>query len=248
MSNKQYEFMTLQWDSDFFGVSSARVNLNGAVEKMDQEKIIEFCKGYDFVSIYNYDNVKENNYWIGNRTNAFLVDLNIQFQKNVVDKPNYQDGKSYVRNELTRNEQILDIASKSFKYSRFFNDPDLSQEKANNIYLHWTECAFGQDDKFFVIAERGEKVAGYILFSKNANSYVVELIAVDENYQGQKVGKSLISTMESFVKDQGMDVIRVGTQVNNILAAQFYYAAGFKYVSCSSVYHLWSKNRIMENT
>jgi ribosomal protein S18 acetylase RimI-like enzyme len=241
MSSKNYELSPLQWDTDYFGVSSARVNLSGIIDARNQEEIIEFCKDYDFITISNLDNIKENNLWIGNRTNAFLADVNIQFLKILVDKPNNQDVKTYVVNNLSRNEEIVDIAKKSFNYSRFFNDPKLPQERAENIYLHWTECAFGQESKYFVISEKEGNIAGYILFSINEDSSVIELIVVNEKYQGQRVGKSLIHTMESFVIDKGIKKIKVGTQVNNISAAQFYSAMGFKYVSCGSMYHLWRR-------
>ena len=59
MSSKNYELRLLQWDTDYFGVSSARVNLSGIVDDTGQEEIIEFCKGYDFVTISNLDNIKD---------------------------------------------------------------------------------------------------------------------------------------------------------------------------------------------
>lgn len=239
--NKNFECKPLQWDTDYFGVSSARVNLSGIIYENGQEEIIEFCKNYDFVTISNLDNIKENNHWIGNKTNAFLVDMNIQFLKVLADKTDNQGENTYVVNNLSRNEQILDIAKKSFNYSRFFNDPKLPKEQAKNIYLHWTECSFEQENKYFVVSEREGNVAGYILYFFNGDSSVIELIAVDEKYQGQGVGKSLIHTMQSSVIDQGIKKIKVGTQVNNISAAQFYNAMGFKYVSCGSLYHLWRR-------
>lgn len=241
MSNINYECKFLEWDTDYFGVNSVRVNLSGIVDEKSQEEIIAFCKRYDFVTISNLDNIKENNHWIGNRTNAFLADMNIQFLKILVDKPKNQNENTYVVNCLSRNEKLVDISRESFNHSRFFNDPNLPQDQAKNIYLHWTECAFGQENKYFVISERDSNVAGYILFSFNEDSAVIELIAVDEKYQGQRVGKSLIHTMESFVIDQGIKKIKVGTQVNNVSATQFYNAMGFKYVSCGSVYHLWRR-------
>lgn len=241
MSSINYECKFLEWDTEYFGVDSARVNLSGIIDEKFQEEIIAFCKAYDFVTIFNLDNIKENNHWIGNKTNAFLADMNIQFLKILCDKSNYQDEKTYVVNRLSKNEQIIDIASKSFNYSRFFNDPKLPQKQAQNIYLHWTECAFSQENKYFVISDRGRNVAGYILFSFIEDSAVIELIAVDEKYRGQRVGKSLIHTMESFVINRGIKKIKVGTQVNNVSAAQFYNSMGFKYVSCGSMYHLWRK-------
>lgn len=239
MPERNYECWQLQWDTDYFRINSARINLLGPVDEKAQNEIISFCNGYEFVTISNNGNVQENNEWIGKRTNAFLADMNIQFLKALVDKPDYQNEKSYVVNSLSRNEQIVEIARKSFNYSRFFNDPKLPQEQAKNIYLHWTECAFGQENKYFVILEREGDIAGYILFSMSGDSSVIELIAVDEKYQGQRVGKSLIHTMESFVIDQGIKKMKVGTQVNNISAAQFYNAMGFKYISCGSMFHLW---------
>lgn len=241
MFSKNYECEPLQWDTDYFGISSARVYLNGAVDEHGQEEIIEFCKKYNFITISNIDNTMENNNWIGNRTNAFLADMNIQFLKVLVEQPDYQDEKTYVVNSLSKNAQIIDIARKSFNYSRFFNDPKLPEEQAKNIYIHWTESAFGQENKYFVISEREGNIAGYILFSIVGDNSLIELIAVDEKYQGQRVGKSLIQTMEGFIEDKGIKKIKVGTQVNNISAAQFYNAMGFKYVSCRSMYHFWKR-------
>lgn len=239
MRNKNYECRFLQWDSDYFGVRSARVTLYGTVNEKEQEDILKFSKTYDFITISNLDNSTENNHWIGCRTNAFLADVNMQFQKVLVFNTNYKDENTYIVNEFSRNEQIVNIAQKCFNYSRFFNDPKLPQKQANNIYLHWTESAFGQKNKYFVISERNGIVAGYLLFSFIEDYSVIELIAVDKKYQGQRVGKSLIHTMESFVLEKGIQNIKVGTQVNNTSAAQFYYTLGFKYVSCVSMYHLW---------
>ncbi len=237
--NKNFECRPLQWDTDYFGISAARVNLSGIINEKEQEEIIEFCKGYDFVTISNLDNIKENNYWIGNRTKAFLADINIQFLKILEDKSEYQDEKNHVANCLSRNEQIVHIARTSFNYSRFFNDPNLPQKQSKNIYLYWTECAFNQENKYFVISKIDGNIAGYILFSFNEDCGVIELIAVDERYQGKRVGKSMIHTLESFVIEKGFKKIKVGTQVNNISAAQFYNSMGFKYASCGSMYHLW---------
>ncbi len=238
---ENFECVPLSWDTEYFGITCARINLNGIVSLHEQDTIMDFCKNYDFVTIANLNNLAENNYWIGKRTKAFLADMNIQFLKILEDKPNYQDDKTYVVNNLSRNEQIIEIARKSFKYSRFFNDPKLPEEQAKNIYLHWTECALNQDNKCFVVREREGNVAGYILFSINGENSVIELIAVDEKYQGQRVGKALIQTLESLVIDRGINKIKVGTQVNNILATQFYKKMGFEYISCGSIYHLWRR-------
>ena len=237
--DSNFECIPLKWDTDYFGIQSARVNLTDIVDEVEQNQIFEFMKGFEFVTILNMNNASENNYWVGNRTNAFLADMNIQFVKVLENKPSFQDENTYVLNHQGRSDEIIDLSRCAFKYSRFFNDPKLPQVQAKNIYLYWTECAFNRDDKYFVVAKREEHVAGYILFSIHEHNSVIELIAVDKKYQGQGVGTSLIYKMESFVMDKGIKKIKVGTQVDNISAIGFYHAVGFQYVNCGSVYHLW---------
>lgn len=240
MSENNYECKFLEWDTDYFGVKSARVNLLGDVEEKGQEDILSFCKNYDFVTIANFENRNENNLWIGKNTAAFLVDVNIQFVKELHSLEKHSDDNTYVINNLLPNEEILEIAKKSFRYSRFFNDPNLTDNKSQNVYLHWTEGAFQKDSKYFVICEREDKIAGFLLFSSEESFVTVELIAVDEAYQGQGVGKALIKAMESFVLDKDINKIKVGTQMNNIPAVQFYSKMGFTYVNCGSIYHIWN--------
>lgn len=241
MNLKRWEQKKMKWDTDYFGIDSARVNIFEIINDKQQDDILEFLKKSEFITISNYNNIVENNYWIGSKTDAFLVDVNIQFLKILKKEKKFDCDETLVTNNVKRNEQILSIAKKAFDYSRFFNDPNLPRVKAKNIYHHWTESAFEQDDKYFVIFEQDDNVAGYILFSIDRDSCVIELIAVDGKYQGIGVGKSMFKSMESFVIEKRISNIKVGTQINNIKATKFYYNMGFEYISCSSVYHLWKK-------
>lgn len=240
MPERNYKCKFLEWDTDYFGVKSARVNLFGNININEQEEILSFCKNYDFVTIANFENRNENNLWIGNKTSAFLADVNIQFIKKLNSNEKHNEDNAYVINNLPVNDQILGIAKKEFRYSRFYNDPNLSYSKSENVYLHWTEGAFQKDNKYFVICEREGKIAGFLLFASEETCATIELIAVDEDFQGQGVGKSLIKTMESYNANKGINNIKVGTQLNNIQAVQFYSKMEFSYVNCSSIYHLWN--------
>lgn len=239
--HEDYEGDVLKWDTDYFGVASARLILKGIVNTTGQTEILDYCQQFKFVTINNVGNRSENNHWIGNKTRAFLTDVNIQFLKLLADVQVDEVEGTYVVNNLSRNERIIDISKQAFNYSRFFNDPNLPSVKAQKIYLHWAESAFHQPNKYFVVSEREGKVAGYLLFSFDDDTSVIELIAVDEQYQGQRVGKSLIQAMESFLLKQEIKKIKVGTQINNVSAVRFYTAMGFKYENCTSIYHLWEK-------
>ena len=241
MSEKKYECKHLQWDTDYFGINSARISLQEPVDEKAQNEIISFCNGYEFITISNNGNLQENNEWIGKRTNAFLADVNIQFSKELATSSSYQDKATYVVNNYPHNERVANIASNSFQYSRFYNDPLLPQQLAKNIYVHWTQSSFSQENKYFILCEKESKIAGYMIFSIRENIASVELIAVDKDYQRQGVGKSLINKLEEFALNKGVKALKVGTQVNNISAIQFYTRTGFKYVGCGSIYHLWTR-------
>lgn len=237
--NKHFECKSLAWDTDYFGIDSARVNLFDEVTQPEIETILNFTHKYKFVTIYNYNNINKNNLWLGIQTKAFLADMNVQFEKDIVPKAQMPNEGVRVDKALPYNADIMNVARQAFRYSRFFNDDFLPKEKALRIYEHWTLSAFNQENKHFVTVEKEEKIVGYLLFIVMDSYAVIELIAVDSAYQGQRLGQMLIKALEDHLLMNEIYKVKVGTQVNNILASQFYTKMGFHYVSCSSVYHLW---------
>lgn len=241
LNSKSFEAFALDWDTNYFGVKSCKIVLKNSITKDDQNEILNFCNKFDFVTITNLGNNNQNNIWIGKKTKAFLIDMNIQFVKNINKQQSRLDKFTNVYNSFPKNENVLKIAQKNFLYSRFFNDPWLPKEQAKKIYVQWTECAFDKTEKYFVITKRNNEIAGYLLFSMNFeySFATIELIAVDETFRGKNIGKSLITELESFTYEKGIRLIKVGTQVDNIQAIRFYNSCGFQYASCSSVYHYW---------
>ncbi|MED3648409.1 GNAT family N-acetyltransferase [Halalkalibacterium halodurans] len=242
LSGQNFRCFPLNWDTEYFGIASAKVLLLGAVSEIEQNTIIEFCREYKFITISNLSNSYENNFWIGNKTSAFQTDLNIQFSKQVTGPPEHTDNATEVVENTHISKSILQIAETSFAYSRFYNDPNLSLNKSRRIYSHWVASAFNSTNKLFVVSKRENNYAGFLLFSidKVSNTATIELIAVDEKYRSQRIGKSLISKMEEYVFSSKISDIKVGTQVDNFNAIQFYISNGYRIVNCNSIYHLWN--------
>lgn len=169
---------------------------------------------------------------------VFLVDVNIQFIKkiNLKEKNEFND-KINIKNNMEYDEDILNIAKESFIYSRFINDNNL--KNGDKIYYEWTKNSFDRDDKYFCIYKTNKKCNGYILFSMENNEITIELIAVDKNLKGKGIGHELILKMENFAKENDIKYIKVGTQLNNIYAQNFYVGCGFKHITNHSIYHLW---------
>lgn len=239
--NNNFEFFPLEWDTNYFGVNSAKVILKDIIDEKNQHQILKLCRYFEFVTILNNNNINENNLWITYNTKAFLVDINVQFIKNVKETKDIMEDNIYILNYYPKQNEILEVARSSFKYSRFFNDPYLETEKAKNIYSYWVECSFNREDKYFVTIERDKQIAGFLLFSKdkrNKNA-TIELIAVCEKFRGQSIGKKLVYALEGYCYNNKLSKILVGTQVNNINAVRFYNSCGFLYKNCNSIYHYW---------
>lgn len=243
-STNSFEFTSLHWDTKYFKVKSAKAVLNKKVSDAEGNRLARLSSEFDFITIVNKNNDPINNLWIANNTTSFLTDMNIQFIKNKKDFiKKLCNGNLKVINCLPRNEEIYQIAFSSFLYSRFFNDPNLNTTKTEALYANWVLNSFGKDDKHFIIAESNHKVSGFLLFSidRISSSCVIELIAVDKLYAGRRIGKQLITKLENYVINLEVENIKVGTQVNNITASNFYTACGFKYTECASIYHYWPK-------
>lgn len=241
--NEKYNIVHLEWDTIFFGVNSAKIVLKKEINNNDVDDILRFLiiNNYEFVTIQNTNNNENNNYVLKNLRNSFLADVNIQFVKNIlqINEKLKKSKNIAINNKVKPNEDIINISKESFMYSRFLNDKNL--KNGDKIYYEWTKNAFERDDKFFCVYQINERNVGYILFSIDNNEITIELIAVDKDCKGKGIGHELINDLENFAKENNINNIKVGTQINNIYAQNFYQSCGFKHITNHSIYHLWLK-------
>lgn len=241
-----YEYRNLEWDTNYFGVKSARVTLKDRINRNEWVKIRNLIIENDFVVIDNINNNSINNFFISNLLGVFLTDINFQFIKNIIANANVkkiEDDNIIVKNNMQYNKQIVDISRNSYKYSRFFNDPFLDKAKAVNIYSHWVESSFSNENKYFLYYYSGSNILGYILFSIESqnNKAIIELISVKESMKDKSIGTKMMSHLENYLVNnfKGIETLQVGTQSNNTKAINFYIKNAFRVRELRSVYHYW---------
>lgn len=241
--NKKIIFTELDWDSGYFDVKSGRIDLYKEIDESEKRLAIQFMNEFDFVSIHNHSNNSKNNIWIGKETTAFLTDMNIQFLKKP-QKNNWLDPNTVITNKLKYDSEIVESSKKSFTYSRFFNDTNFPCEKSKKIYTKWIESSFDKDNKYFIVTkDNNGNFQGVVLFSiSNEKTAVIELIFILEKYRNEGIGSRLLMSLENFTIQNNIDIINVGTQIDNITAIQFYNKHNFKYKNCTSIYHIWKDN------
>lgn len=231
-------FNDLNWDTDFFGVTSANATIHNPLTLNEWIELKTRFKNYQFISIMNKNSEPINAQLIGKDTSAFLADVNIQFEKKLVgldEKPK----NVTIHQALEKNDQIIEIAD--FQFSKFTEDPELAKRGGGQIYYQWLINSFGQPYKFYALSrnEKGD-ANGFILFSYSDSACVIELIAVSKKETKGGIGTSLFKSVEYVAYERGYRSIKVGTQLRNMGAINFYHKVGCKQVECHQVYHLWN--------
>lgn len=247
LSCDEFDAFESRIDSDYFEIRSAKVTLKKAcILEKRQNDLFRFLNGFEYSSIINRSNDPFNNRWLGEKTTAFLTDMNIQMVKKAVIVEKSDSRMAEITDNFPGGSQIVKIAENAFEVSQFMNDPYLPREKARCIYADITRNAFGKPGRFFAVVKSEEDVMGYLLFSINHSLLMatIELLAIDQEHKGNGIGKLLVRSIENYVSSIGMETIKVGTQVANVGALNFYTSYGFKYLECNAIYHYWhSKNR-----
>ncbi|KKB45019.1 GNAT family N-acetyltransferase [Bacillus thermotolerans] len=231
-----FSFYDLEWDTEFFGVTCAKAVLQKSLTDREWNKLRTKFRDYQFISIENRESDPTNAQLIGKNTPAFLADVNIQLYKKVEDTQENPLIKIY--SSLERNDEIVELAN--FQFSKFIEDPELGKRGGDQVYQQWLINSFNRPEKFYAISkDENDKVNGFLLHSYSDDKCVIELIAVSKASKGG-IGTSLFQAVEHAAYQRSAKEIKVGTQIRNIGAINFYHKVGCKQVGCHQVYHLWN--------
>lgn len=133
------------------------------------------------------------------------------------------------------------VAGSCFRYSRFHADPLIPPGLAHGLKAEWATNFFtGARGDGMVVAERGGRVVGFTQLIWQADDrLVIDLIGVDEAFQGRGIGRAMIG----YAARHGTGDIRrparlrVGTQVANTPSIRLYESLGFRLIGSQYVLH-----------
>ena len=154
------------------------------------------------------------------------------------NKKVYLDCREAKKNDIP---QLKKICLENTSNSRFFNDLSLPLKFRKIYRAEWILNFFKKKrGDILIVAYKKKKVIGFILMLKKSFGLQIDLIVSSKNYQNKKVGTSLINyTNNNFLKKN--NIIKAGTQLNNIKANKIYKKLGFiKNKNKSYVYHIHS--------
>lgn len=231
----------LNWDSEFLGITVARINKPDLSEHKLSDILYELMK--DGVNLV---------YWLSNRK---LEDNIIkQFNGNLVDKKTTFSINFRVQNidnllpsdrvkpytSLMSINDVICLAIQSGEYSRFSVDQNIPRERFEALYNRWIQRSINKEiAEEVLVIQNNNRIAGVITLGNKNGRADIGLLAVDKNHRGKKYGEMLICAAQHWFVKKGYEFGQVETQGTNIPACNIYKKQGYTIEKEEYFYHFW---------
>lgn len=231
------------WLSECLGIQSYNLKLfqndEETISEKSEQKLVDIFENVSFA--YAKVNVTERSFSAFLESKGFkLIDTNVVFYRNIAHTNKLQAANEIRFAVSVDAENVIDLAERSFIYSRFHADPLIQKNSADRIKKEWVANYFsGKRGSKMVVAIYNKLIVGFALLLINDRTVVIDLIAVDASVRN----KGYASAMINFIFDNFADksVVKVGTQIQNIPSINLYLKHGFRLLEASYVFHFHSK-------
>jgi len=140
-------------------------------------------------------------------------------------------------------ERAGHLALRVYSKDRFHSDPLINKDRADQLHAEWirNSCKGTAADVVF-LAENEQHLLGFITCKVQRDTHkrfgqtigTIVLVGCDENARCRGVGRALTMASLNWFKEQGCDVVEVGTQLRNLPASRLYQKCGFRLVGSSA--------------
>lgn len=228
----------LKWDSAFFQKKIGKIiwpnnnNITALITLLKQAK----KDGYNLIYCFGDESFYLDKA-ILSEFHGTLVDRKIIFE-GTCNQPFSDCSKVEEYKNIESNDSLEKLAYSSGRYSRFKLEPYFNENDFKKLYKIWLLNSLNKKiaDKIFVIKEN-TNIKGLITIGITANAGVIGLLAVDETMKGKGYGTQLINAVKKYLREASISCIEVATQLNNIVACNFYKKNGFSKKSTTNIYH-----------
>lgn len=139
-------------------------------------------------------------------------------------------------------EQTAALALGAYSQDRFHSDPLINKNRADKLHANWlrNSCTGDAADAVF-LAEDRTGLLGFVTCSLQRDTATclgqmvgtIVLVASAERARGRGVGQATTNAALKWFREQGCEVVEVGTQLRNITASRLYQKCGFRLVGSS---------------
>jgi ribosomal protein S18 acetylase RimI-like enzyme len=220
----------LDWDSTFF-----RKNI-GLLELSNDGNFPENQNDFDLIYVVSDQDIAIEiiDYKQSYSENKII------FSKKIVQNKEFADANIFTELQDSNKKEIYDLAFESGKFSRFKLDPNFGQSGFEALYKIWVDNSLNKKiaDAVIVYKEQGN-ILGFVTYKVCGTYATIGLIGVCLAYQGKGIGKKLIASVENELVTNGIEELRIPTQLQNEMACKFYKGLGYTIIENKSIRHFW---------
>jgi dTDP-4-amino-4,6-dideoxy-D-galactose acyltransferase len=164
----------------------------------------------------------------------------IVFSKKTIENRESADVNIFSEINDSHKNEIYDLAFESGKYSRFKLDPNFSQTEFEKLYKKWVDNSYTKEfaDGVLIYKEQNS-ILGFVTYKVCDGYATIGLIAVCPKHQGKGIGEKLIQSVENELANNGVDELRIPTQLQNEKACLFYVKMGYEIIENNILKHYW---------
>lgn len=225
------KFQYLPWDSEFFGMRIARVDVATqedvrALDSVDKSQ-------WNLIYIFSRPDIDIH------QNGVLLVDQKVIYEKAVgMVCEDYQEIYRFQGEQPS--DKLYGLAIQSGLYSRYKTDENFPEDSFERLYRRWIEQSVSGNMADVVLCHGvGKNMDGMLTLKINELVGQIGLVAVDEKSRGNGIGSRLIQSSEFFLSQNGIKKLEVATQLTNRGACHYYQKNGFYQKSITNVYHWW---------
>ncbi|PHM62247.1 dTDP-4-amino-4,6-dideoxy-D-galactose acyltransferase [Xenorhabdus ishibashii] len=215
----------LAWDSQFFGLSTARLNFSPAaaaltVVDLDRYELVQAKVATQQTGIIDKLSA------LGFSLVEGEVDLRLSIEAG--DISGIHTGKELISAKQEDIPVLKEVSARVFTSSRF-RAPWYQPDDSGKFYAAWVEKAvLGTfDHQCLLINNEYGQIAGFVTLRNIGNSEArIGLLATVPGNHHQGIGKKLMSAAQQWCHNHQIQWLRVATQISNITALRLYTRCG----------------------
>lgn len=170
------------------------------------------------------------------------VDGIISFQLDLTQTTNFPDVPEIRQATATDAQEVAELAARTFKYSRFHNDPVITDAQARKVHYEWAKnSCLGQAADIVWVMVQENRIVGFSTVAVKGDVGFIVLVCVDQDYSGRGIAGRLTQACCNWIKRKSLRAATVQTQDVNLAAQSVYIRQGFREVQRWTTVR-WAKN------
>lgn len=224
----------LDWDSDFFGLRIAKVEVTTQKEVDSlQEQYTLLHNEFDLIYVFAQVPI------VLTTGRPKLVDQKVIYTTSILSTCS-SDSHIIEYKQKTVSEDLLNLALVSGLFSRFRIDNDFPKNSYERLYTRWIEKSVAHQFASEVFCYMIDEIPrGLVTLRRDEISGNIGLVATDENKRGLGIGKAMLNYVKDYMFKCGCKNLSVATQLQNKAACNLYESVGFYKESITNIWHWW---------